>query len=142
MITTYHTLAKEYGSRESVLERIGWYRIVLDEAHTIRNHTNNFHRSYLFLEAKMRCCLTGTPVQNRLEDLSALFSFLRAEPFDKRPIFRQFICQPFDLLNQSLARDRLILLYDSLVLRRSKDVLDLPEPSEVFKGTGVLTRRA
>lgn len=133
VITTYHTLAKEHEKNESVLARIGWYRIVLDEAHTIRNHTNTFHRSCLFLEAKMRWCLTGTPVQNRLEDLGALFSFLRADPFHKRPVFRQFICQPFEFLDKSLARDRLILLYDSLVLRRSKDVLALPEPSEDLK---------
>lgn len=69
--------------------------------------------------------MTGTPIQNRLEDIGALFAFLRADPFHSLAQFRRFICIPFEQ-GETVARDRLILLYDSLCLRRTKDILKLP----------------
>ncbi|KAK7981453.1 hypothetical protein PG988_003691 [Apiospora saccharicola] len=126
VLTTYSTLASDYRKTESVLHRIGWYRVVLDEA---------FYRACCGLEAHSRWCLSGTPIQNRLEDIGTLFSFLRAEPFHNRAEFRRSIVLPFENLNKALARDRLILLYDSLVLRRSKDkcITDVPDPEEELR---------
>ncbi|KAK8050946.1 SNF2 family domain-containing protein [Apiospora rasikravindrae] len=135
VITTYNTLASDYKRKKSILHKIGWYRIVLDEAHYIRNHSTIFYRSCCDLEAHSRWCLSGTPIQNRLEDIGSLFSFLRAEPFHSRAEFRRTICLPFENREISTARDRLIMLYDSLVLRRSKDICisDLPEPEEELR---------
>jgi SWI/SNF-related matrix-associated actin-dependent regulator of chromatin subfamily A3 len=73
--------------------------------------------------------LTGTPIQNRLEDIGALFAFLRADPFHSLAQFRRFICIPFDQ-GETVARDRLILLYDSLVLRRTLNIISLPGQDE------------
>ncbi|KAK8059215.1 SNF2 family N-terminal domain-containing protein [Apiospora saccharicola] len=135
ILTTYSTLSSDYRKRESVLHRIGWYRVVLDEAHYIRNHLTVLYHACCGLEAYSRWCLSGTPIQNRLEDIGTLFSFLRAEPFHNRAEFRRSIVLPFENLNKTLARDRLILLYDSLVLRRSKDtcITDVPDPEEEFR---------
>ncbi|KAK8127289.1 hypothetical protein PG984_008397 [Apiospora sp. TS-2023a] len=135
IITTYNTLAWDYEKKSSALHAIGWYRVVLDEAHYIRNHTTKFYRACCDLEAHSRWCITGTPIQNRLQDIGSLFSFLRVEPFSSRAEFRRLICLPFENRDMDTLRDRLVLIYDSLVLRRSKDtcVLDLPDPEEELK---------
>ncbi|KAK6819490.1 hypothetical protein PG987_015973 [Apiospora arundinis] len=135
VLTTYSTLATDYRKPGSVLHQVEWYRVVLDEAHYIRNHLTTFYRACCGLEAHSRWCLSGTPIQNRLEDIGALFSFLRAEPLHNRAEFRRSICLPFENHNKTLARDRLIMLYDSLVLRRSKDmcITDVPVPEEELR---------
>ncbi|KAI8635199.1 hypothetical protein F5Y19DRAFT_469074 [Xylariaceae sp. FL1651] len=125
VITTYQTLASESAGKKSQLHRIGWYRVVLDEAHVIRRPATTFHRTCMELEARSRWCLTGTPIQNRLLDIGALFSFLRADQFHSTSQFRRFIVFPFEQGNP-IVKDRLVLLYDSLCLRRTKDILNLP----------------
>lgn len=46
------------------------------------------------LMADRRLCLTGTPVQNKLDDVFALIKFLRLEPFDDKNIWTEFIGTP------------------------------------------------
>jgi len=98
-------------------------------AHIIRRPATTFYRTCADLEARSRWCLTGTPIQNRLEDIGALFAFLRADPFHSLAQFRRFICIPFEQ-GESVARDRLILLYDSLCLRRTLNIISLPGQQE------------
>lgn len=98
-------------------------------AHIIRRQSTTLYRHCADIEARSRWCLTGTPIQNRLEDIGALFAFLRAEPFHSLAQFRRFICIPFEQ-GESVAKSRLVLLYDSLCLRRTKDILTLPGHSE------------
>ncbi|KAF2973070.1 hypothetical protein GQX73_g632 [Xylaria multiplex] len=97
--------------------------------HVIRRPSNSFYSTCLELEARSRWCLTGTPIQNRLLDIGALFAFLRAEPFRNIAQFRRFIVLPFEQ-GDEVVKDRLVLLYDSLCLRRSKEILSLPGTDE------------
>ncbi|GAW22840.1 hypothetical protein ANO14919_123840 [Xylariales sp. No.14919] len=129
IVTTYQTLRQEFANKRSMLHKIEWYRVVLDEAHVIRRPSNTFHSTCLELEARSRWCLTGTPIQNRLLDIGALFAFLRAEPFHNIAQFRRFIVLPFEQGDEGV-KDRLVLLYDSLCLRRNKDILCLPGTDE------------
>ncbi|KAI1871434.1 uncharacterized protein JN550_004428 [Neoarthrinium moseri] len=132
VITTYNTLAKEFSdrpgpARSSPLHDIEWYRVVLDEAHIIRRQATSFHRTCAELKANSRWCLTGTPIQNKLEDIGALFCFIRAKPFDSMAVFRRYIVVPFDQNEDELAIERLVQLNDSLCLRRTKELLKLPD---------------
>ena len=70
--------------------------------------------------------MTGTPVQNRLEDLGALLAFLRIKPFDEKGGFAQYIMAPFKLCDPEIL-PKLRLLVDSITLRRLKDKIDLPQ---------------
>ncbi|PWN33186.1 uncharacterized protein FA14DRAFT_179839 [Meira miltonrushii] len=72
------------------LQQIEWFRIVLDEAHTIKESRTLQSRASCFLMARSRICLTGTPVQNRIQDLYALVKFLRLEPFDDAVVWNRF----------------------------------------------------
>ena len=94
-------------------------------AHFIRHPTTNFYRTCRDLEARSRWCLSGTPIQNRLQDIGALFAFIRADPFHNIAQFRKFIVMPFNQ-GDAVVKDRLVMLYDSLCLRRTKDILTLP----------------
>lgn len=128
VITTYNTLATEYKSKSSLLHDIDWYRLVLDEAHIIRRQATVFYKACYDLTAPSRWCLTGTPIQNRLEDIGTLFAFIRARPFHSLAIFRQYMVTPYDEGGERrrIACERLVLLLDSLCLRRTKELLDLP----------------
>ncbi|KAF2736997.1 hypothetical protein EJ04DRAFT_431957 [Polyplosphaeria fusca] len=129
IITTYHTLASDFAGKKNPLNDIEWYRLVLDEAHIIRRQATGLNRTVSQIKAKSRWCLTGTPVQNRLEDIGALFAFLRVNPFHNLSMFRKFIAIPFDegARQRDIAVERFTRLMDSLCLRRTKDLLHLPD---------------
>ncbi|PWN21483.1 hypothetical protein BCV69DRAFT_269201 [Microstroma glucosiphilum] len=71
------------------LQRIEWFRIVLDEAHTIKEARTMQCRAVCNLSAQRRLSLTGTPVQNRLDDLYSQIKFIRLEPFSDRKVWDQ-----------------------------------------------------
>ncbi|KAF2261163.1 hypothetical protein CC78DRAFT_471061 [Lojkania enalia] len=129
VITTYHTLASDFASRKNPLNGIAWYRLVLDEAHIIRRQSTGLNRTVSHLTARFRWCLTGTPVQNRLEDIGSLFAFIRVNPFHNLSVFRKFIALPFDEggKRREIAIERFTRLLDSMCLRRTKDLLHLPD---------------
>ncbi|KAF9919342.1 DNA repair protein rad16 [Lobosporangium transversale] len=72
-----NTTVKEY----SLLHRIKWYRIILDEAHNIKERSCNTARSAFALEADRKWCLSGTPMQNRVGELYSLIRFMQADPY-------------------------------------------------------------
>jgi len=98
----------------------------------IRRQATTFFRAVSDLKARSRWCLTGTPIQNRLEDIGALFAFIRARPFDSMAIFRRFVAIPFDESEERrrLAVRNLTFLLESLCLRRTKILLNLPEKQD------------
>ena len=66
---------------ESPLFQIVWHRVVLDEAHRIRNSASVTSQAALRLQASMRWCVSGTPLQNRIGEISSMVRFLRARPY-------------------------------------------------------------
>jgi hypothetical protein len=70
--------------------------------------------------ADRRLCLTGTPVQNKLDDVYALIKFLRLEPFDDKNIWTEFIGTPVKY-GQSLGVARLQTIMKCITLRRTKE---------------------
>lgn len=52
-----------------VLRQVKWRRVILDEAHYIRNASTQVSKAVRRLDAWFRWCLTGTPVQNRVQDV-------------------------------------------------------------------------
>ncbi|GAO18192.1 hypothetical protein UVI_02036950 [Ustilaginoidea virens] len=136
VITTYGSVSNELGSRRKgkgglfPLEEIGWFRIVLDEAHMIREASTLQFKAMCRLQAERRWAVTGTPVQNRLDDLAALLSFLRLYPFDDRTKFNRYIVEPFKACDPEIV-PRLRVLVDTVTLRRLKDKIDLPKREDL-----------
>lgn len=77
----------------NTLQRIEWFRIVLDEAHTIKEARTMQCKAVCNLSAQRRLSLTGTPVQNRLDDLFAQVRFLRLYPFTERAVWNEHCAQ-------------------------------------------------
>ncbi|KAI7026705.1 hypothetical protein KC355_g578, partial [Hortaea werneckii] len=75
VLTTYNTAASEFTAKDKPLALINWFRIVLDEAHQIRNQTTQVSKACCALSAQRRWAVTGTPVQNGLGDLGSLIKF-------------------------------------------------------------------
>nr|GLL47603.1 protein RST1 isoform X4 [Ipomoea trifida] len=70
---------KDGGS--SIFHKVDWYRIVLDEAHTIKSWRTMSARAAFTLSVHCRWSLTGTPLQNNVHDLYSLLCFLHVEPW-------------------------------------------------------------
>ena len=70
--------------------------------------------------------MTGTPIQNRLSDLSSLIQFLRVNPFDDLSVFDAQILRPWKNRSDVSAVNKLKILVKCITIRRSKGVLQLP----------------
>ncbi|KAF9457347.1 SNF2 family N-terminal domain-containing protein [Collybia nuda] len=108
----------------SALQSIHWFRVVLDEAHSIKETGTVGSRASCDLMADRRLCLTGTPVQNKLDDVFALIKFLRLEPFDDKNIWTEFIGSPVKF-GQALGVARLQTIMKCITLRRTKETKTL-----------------
>jgi SNF2 family DNA or RNA helicase len=130
VITTYSTILSELtgrGSKRGIspLIKMNMFRIVLDEAHTIREQSAAQTQAIFRLNGERRWSVTGTPVQNRLEDLASVTKFLRLYPYDEKAKFSQYILSRFRIGDASVLAS-LRVLVDSITLRRVKDKIDLP----------------
>ncbi|KAJ4267107.1 hypothetical protein NW762_003205 [Fusarium torreyae] len=127
VLTTYHTLEKD-NTGCKVLKSINWSRIVLDEAHQIRNSTIKISKAAVSLESETRWYLTGTPIQNSFDDLRSLLQFLRFEPFCQNKVFEEHIIKPFRP-DQGCGVDpsrNLRAMLKTCCLRRTQTKLNLP----------------
>ncbi|KAF8222127.1 hypothetical protein L208DRAFT_1413871 [Tricholoma matsutake] len=104
----------------SPLQCIHWFRVILDEAHSIKETGTVGSRASCDLMADRRLCLTGTPVQNKLDDVFALIKFLRLEPFDDKNVWTEFIGSPVKF-GQALGVARLQTIMKCITLRRTKE---------------------
>ncbi|CAL9191464.1 unnamed protein product [Musa hybrid cultivar] len=127
VLTTYGVLASEYSAESTeengVLYSVRWFRVVLDEAHTVKSSKSQVSMAAAFLNADRRWCLTGTPIQNNLEDVYSLLRFLRVEPWGNWGLWYKLIQKPYEegderglKLVQSILRP--------IMLRRTKSSTD------------------
>jgi DNA repair protein RAD16 len=66
---------------QSILHSIEWGRVVLDEAHAIKDRSCSTARAVFALNGRRRWSLSGTPLQNRVGELYSLIRFMDADPF-------------------------------------------------------------
>ena len=96
------------------------------KAHVTRAPTKSFALSVCALEAERRWTLSGTPVQNRLNDLASLFKFLRCYPFDDQKVFNEHVVRNWKAHADPLSVTKLKTLVNCLSLRRPKSTINLP----------------
>ena len=132
VVTTYGMLTAERNRRakqscdeDQPLLANRWLRVVLDEAHVIRNAATKQCATCCDLKAQHKWCLTGTPIQNRVEDFGSLLQFLQVYPFNNSASFTHEIAD-WIRCGDEKGMKRLRLLVSAICLRRTKDCLGLP----------------
>ncbi|CAM8885602.1 unnamed protein product [Rhodiola kirilowii] len=127
VITTYGVLSSEYSSENTDnsggLHSICWFRVVLDEAHTIKSSKSQVSSAAAALTADRRWCLTGTPIQNNLEDLFSLLRFLRIEPWGTWAWWNKLVQKPFEEGDERALKTVQSIL-KPIMLRRTKHTTD------------------
>ena len=76
VLTTYPLIARDH----AVLATRTWPLLLLDEAQTIKNPDAATTKLLLGIEAHHRICLTGTPLENNLDELWSLFCLRLSRP--------------------------------------------------------------
>lgn len=106
--------------------------LLISPAHSIRNPSSLTFKAVCSIRSQSRWAATGTPVQNKMTELSSLFAFFRVHPYSDPDTFDKDITQIWKEGKETIAIDRLERLLAFIMLRRSGDTIDLP-PRQDFR---------
>jgi SNF2 family DNA or RNA helicase len=131
IITTYPLLVRD----GKVLLDKEFHLVVLDEAQFIRNHKTQAARTVRLLKAHQRIALTGTPLENNLDELWSLFSFAVPSLLGDNALFRKMFRTPIEKSGNQTSRNLLAQRIAPFMLRRTKDevVKELPPKTEIIQ---------
>lgn len=109
VLTTYGTMIYDYKT-EKKFQAVKWSRIIFDEAHHMRNKVTHCYKSAMSLQSDIKWLITGTPIQNHINDLYSLFDVL-------------------DIPNKIYTKtDNLRHLMNTIVLKRTKKEVGIKLP--------------
>ncbi|WCK55214.1 DEAD/DEAH box helicase [Aneurinibacillus sp. Ricciae_BoGa-3] len=119
LITSYPLLRRDL----ELYENQRFHTLILDEAQAFKNRTTQTAQSVKAIQAKHRFALTGTPVENSLDELWSIFDAIFPELFSSKKAF------------STLSREQIAVRVRPFILRRMKtDVLkELPEKIETIQ---------
>ncbi|CAI2355389.1 unnamed protein product [Caenorhabditis sp. 36 PRJEB53466] len=129
----FHVLLTSYeciNMDKTILSSIEWAALVVDEAHRLKNNQSSFFKNLCEYKIQYRVLLTGTPLQNNLEELFHLLNFLAPDRFNQLETFTA----EFSEISKEDQIDKLHNLLGPHMLRRLKaDVLTgMPSKSELI----------
>ena len=137
VITSYPILSRDIDR----MVKQSWSVLVLDEAHTIKNPRSQTHRAARRLAelATSRICLTGTPIENHLGELWALFDFLNPGMLGDELSFRRFYRVPIEEHSDEERLAALRQRVEPYLLRRLKEEVarELPPKTELLRPVGL-----
>lgn len=128
ILTTYGTLRSDIETISST----EFHAVILDESQAIKNLNTQTAQAALVLKANFRLALSGTPVENNLNELYTLFRFLNPSMFSSAADFERDYAQPIQRENDDEAANELRKKIYPFILRRLKGdvVKDLPPKLE------------
>jgi SNF2 family DNA or RNA helicase len=128
LLTSYGTLRSE----KEELAKIEFDVAILDEIQIAKNAQSQTHKALSMLDAKTKIGLSGTPIENRLQELKALFDIVLPGYMPTPAQYRELFVNPIEKLHDQEKRMLLSRLIHPFILRRKKkEVLhDLPEKIE------------
>ncbi|KAL0037370.1 hypothetical protein WJX79_004318 [Trebouxia sp. C0005] len=149
VLVTYQTLGLDFsrGRKETSGDgnnrfppcgSIQWHRIVLDEAHTVKNPAAQLTKACMALASNKRWCVTGTPVGSDIADLKGQFNFLQLHPFTNKNFFSIYVKPAYS--GSTWARPPasiLLCVLSQCMIRHTKlqvlggeEILQLPKKTE------------
>lgn len=131
VITSYSLVYRDL----KTLKGVDWQGIVLDEAQNIKNPQAKQSQAIRELETTFRIALTGTPVENRLQELWSILDFLNPGYLGNRQFFQRRFAVPIEKYGDAASLSQLRSLVQPFILRRLKTdreiIQDLPEKQEM-----------
>lgn len=109
LLTTYETAMAE----KILLKVVKWNYLIIDEAHRIKNEKSVLSQVVRIFNTQHRLLITGTPLQNNLQELWALLNFLMPSIFASSQDFNEW----FDLSNSSSGDQNFIITHLHRILR-------------------------
>ncbi|PSS33883.1 ATP-dependent DNA helicase like [Actinidia chinensis var. chinensis] len=139
LITHYDLIMRD----KAFLKKIHWHYMIVDEGHRLKNHECALARTLVSgYRIRRRLLLTGTPIQNSLQELWSLLNFLLPTIFNSVENFEEWFNAPFaDRCDVSLTDEEELLVIRRLhhvirpfILRRKKDEVEkfLPGKRQVI----------
>ncbi len=130
-ITTYAVLARDIEDMKLLL----WHLVVLDEAQAIKSPDAKATKAACQLDARHRLCLSGTPIENNLQELWSEFAFLMPGLLGDRKGFAKRFRTPIEKNNDVARRVQLIRRIKPFLLRRTKSEVaaDLPPKHTILR---------
>lgn len=131
----YDVLLTSYGVwriEMEMLKAIPFDLAIFDEAQIAKNHNSRIHHSLTQVKADMRLGLTGTPIENYLRELKALFDLVLPTYMPNHADYRRLFIKPIER-EESKQRMQLLRRYiNPFILRRRKEevLVDLPAKTE------------
>ncbi|KAJ6324008.1 hypothetical protein OIU76_011333 [Salix suchowensis] len=138
LITHYDLIMRD----KAFLKKIQWQYMIVDEGHRLKNHECALAKTIAGYQVKRRLLLTGTPIQNSLQELWSLLNFLLPHIFNSEDKFEEWFNAPFaDRCEVSLTDEEQLLIIRRLhnvirpfILRRKKNEVEkfLPGKTQVI----------
>jgi len=126
-LTTYQTTVRD----EKKIKKRNFSILLVDEAHLMKNSGTRISRTVKNLRSKYRIALSGTPVENRLEDLRSLFDFIMPGYLGDAKSFKEQYRVPIEVMRNKEKAGALQKITSPFLLRRLKTdrkiIKDLPE---------------
>ncbi|AVH73324.1 DEAD/DEAH box helicase [Nostoc sp. 'Lobaria pulmonaria (5183) cyanobiont'] len=142
IVTSYSLLHRDIKS----LQSISWQIIVLDEAQNVKNPEAKQSKAVRQLEATFRIALTGTPVENRLQELWSILDFLNPGYLGNKQFFKRRFAMPIEKYGDTASLTQLRSLVQPFILRRLKSdrdiIQDLPDKQEMTVFCGLTGEQA
>jgi superfamily II DNA or RNA helicase len=131
VLTTYPLLSRD----ADVLLKRHFTGLILDEAQFIKNDKAKASKTVRQIKSTWRLCLTGTPMENHLGELWALFDFLMPEFLFGVQNFKTLFRNPIEKEGDMGANRKLNRRIKPFMLRRSKDIVakELPAKTEILR---------
>ncbi len=124
VLTSYGVLLRDLAH----ISKINWEIVILDEAHLVKNNSTETYKAVCQVKAKMRLCLTGTPMENHLGELKAIFDFILPAYLGSDDHYKKnFMTEP--QIPENI--ERLQRLIHPFKMRRTKDQVLRDLPSKV-----------
>jgi superfamily II DNA or RNA helicase len=131
VITTYTVLARDIDA----MKLLAWHVVVLDEAQVIKSPDAKATKAVCQLDTSHRICLSGTPIENNLQELWSEFAFLMPGLLGDRKGFAKRFRTPIEKNNDVARRMQLIRRIKPFLLRRTKSEVaaDLPAKHTILR---------
>ncbi|MFT4199989.1 DEAD/DEAH box helicase [Gordonia sp. (in: high G+C Gram-positive bacteria)] len=124
----------------------GWRRLVVDEAQHVKNVATAAAKALRSIRARHRLALTGTPVENRLEDLRAVVDLVNPGMLGSASTFKARFAEPIERDRDETTAARLRAITRPFILRRCKTdpdiVAGLPNKTELIVRANLTVEQA